>query len=711
MSPDGTRARALVVDDDATLRLLVSEVLAEQGFVVRQAEDGARALDLLAGEMPDLIVLDLMMPRVDGYQVCAALRRMPRGETVPVLVLTGLDDDEAITRAFEAGATDFATKPISWPMLSHRIRYMVRSKHTLDELRRSQSSLEAAQRISRLGNWDWEVATGRQRWSEETRRILELPADSGEPRFEDFLRRVHPEDAEALSRSIEAALRGEAPFSLDYRVMLRDGSARHVHAQGEVLCNDEGTPIRMSGTIQDITERKEAESRIRFLAFYDSLTGLPNRLLFRELLEKAVGAARRTGRMVAAMCVDLDHFKRINDTSGHSSGDRLLQAVAERLKDTIRASDTITRSQVRDPSQSVARLGGDEFILLLHDIAQADDTAKIACRILDSFRMPFVIGSSEVFISASLGISLFPQDGSDPEELLKNADAALYHAKDSGRNNFQFYSPSLNETAFRVLSLESSLRRAIERHEFVVHYQTQVDARDGRIIGLEALIRWKHPDLGLIQPGQFIPLAEQTGLIQALDEWVLAQTCAQGSRWQAAGLPDLRLSVNLSGHQFRRPELARRIAEVAAAAGVDPRRVELEITESVIMQDAVQATNILNELKSHGFRIAVDDFGTGYSSLSYLRRFRIDSLKIDRSFVRDIISNPDDAAIVSAIVTLARTLKIDVVAEGVENALQREFLRDQGCALMQGYLFSRPLPAEEVERLVLSADAGVAARK
>jgi predicted signal transduction protein with EAL and GGDEF domain len=348
----------------------------------------------------------------------------------------------------------------------------------------------------------------------------------------------------------------------------------------------------------------------------------------------------------------------------------------------------------------VARVGGDEFIVLLPEIAHSDDPAKVARRILDSFNTPFDLGGAEVFVSTSIGISIYPQDGEDPEDLLKNADVALYHAKDAGRNNYQFFSPAQNDEAFRRLSLESSLRRAIERSELIVHYQPQVLAREGRIIGVEALVRWSHPDMGLVFPGQFIPLAEETGLIQEIDEWVLRTACAQSAKWTAAGLPKITMAVNLSGHEFRRADLVERVGSIVAQEDLEPARVELEMTESVLMEQASRAMDIVSGLKARGFRIAVDDFGTGYSSLAYLKRFRADVLKIDGSFVKDVATSPDDAAIVSAIVTLAQTLRMTALAEGVENTLQRAFLHEQGCELMQGYLFGKPMPAEAIEGLL-----------
>jgi diguanylate cyclase (GGDEF)-like protein/PAS domain S-box-containing protein len=675
--------------------------LANQGFSVFEIEDPSLVVDFLASARPDLLVLDATTPELDVLAVCAALQEMEGGPRVRTLVLTGAGDAEAVEYALGAGVSDFAARPFTARLLEHRIRHMIRSGALLDDLRKSEATLESAQRLVHLGNWTWDLLTDAVTWTAETYRLLGYPSDHASPHSHDYLARVHPGDVDSVARSLEATLRGEKPFSVDHRVVHPDGTVLFLHSEAEVALDSQGQPLRLSGTIQDITDRKKAESQIRFLAFYDSLTGLPNRLQFNERLKKTIAVARGTNRSAAVMFMDLDNFKRINDTAGHSAGDRLLRAAASRLKDAIRASDVLSRIDLTpEPEGSVARLGGDEFIVLLPDVTHAEDAAKVARRVLESFRAPFPVGNDEFFVSMSIGIGIFPQDGADAEELLKNADAALYHAKDAGRNNFQFYSSSLNDAAFRRLSLETSLRKAIERKEFVLHYQPQVQARDGKLIGVEALIRWNHPDLGLVYPNQFVPLAEETGLIQAIDEWVLREACGQCRKWIDEGLPPIHVAVNLSGSQFQRKDLLAGVDAAVGAANLQPQYVELEITEGVLMSNAAETLEVLQQLKARGFRIAVDDFGTGYSSLSYLRRFRADVLKVDRSFVHDIGSSDDAAAIVSAIVTLAGTLKMQVIAEGVEHPLQRERLHELGCELMQGYLFGKPTAPDEIAKLL-----------
>jgi PAS domain S-box-containing protein len=705
---DATRGIGFVASGDLAARALVATALTQQGFSVFEIDDARMVIDFLTSSRPDLLVLDATTPELDIVEICSALRKMEGGPRVRVLVLTGEGDSETVERAFGAGVSDFAARPFTARLLGQRIRHMLRSSAVLDDLQKSEATLESAQRLVHLGNWTWELGSGAMTWTGETQRLLGYPFEQKTPQFQDYLTRVHPEDGDSVARALEATLQGKKAFSVDHRVVHPDGAVLFLHSEAEVMRDAQGQPTKLSGTIQDITERKKAESQIRFLAFYDSLTGLPNRLQFNEQLKKSLARAREKGRTAAVMFLDLDNFKRINDTSGHSAGDRLLRAAATRLKEAMRATDVVTRrGGAKEAEGTVARLGGDEFIVLLPDVSHAEDPAKVARRVLEAFREPFPVGENEFFVSVSIGIGIFPQDGENSEDLLKNADAALYHAKDSGRNNFQFYSPSLNDAAFRRLSLETSLRKAIERKEFVLHYQPQVTARDGRIIGVEALIRWNHPDLGLVYPGQFVPLAEETGLIQAIDDWVLREACVQARAWIDAGLPSIHVAVNLSGSQFHRKDLLERVDAALGAVDLPARFVELEITEGVLMSNAAVTLEVLQQLRARGFRIAVDDFGTGYSSLSYLRRFHADVLKIDRSFVHDIATNPDAAAIVSAIVTLADALKMRAIAEGVEHPLQRECLYEHGCDLMQGYLFGKPSPPAEITKL-LRAVAGQA---
>ncbi len=443
--------------------------------------------------------------------------------------------------------------------------------------------------------------------------------------------------------------------------------------------NDQGETTNYVAVFSDITSRKLAEERLSYLANHDALTGLPNRTLFIERLTLALAHAHRNRKMAAVMFFDLDRFKIVNDTLGHAAGDELLQEVSRLVAGCLREDDT------------VARLGGDEFTVILEGIGDDQDVAPIAQKIIDTLAKPMNLSGQEVFVTASIGISVYPNDGRDAHELVKNADAAMYRAKELGKNNYQFFKSDMNARAFERLTLENSLRRALERDEFELHYQPQVDIGSGQVVGAEALIRWRHPEMGLISPDRFIPIAEETGMILPIGEWVLRTACVQNKAWQEAGYPPLHVAVNLSGRQFKQKNLLRMVEQVLSETALDAEYVELEITESVFMDQAAEAIATIGDMRKLGLRLSIDDFGTGYSSLSYLKRFPIDTLKIDRSFVHDITTDQDDAAIVKAVIALAHSLKLMVIAEGVETAEQLDFLREHGCDEIQGYYFSRPL--------------------
>ncbi len=444
--------------------------------------------------------------------------------------------------------------------------------------------------------------------------------------------------------------------------------------------------------VRDITERKRAEETINHLAYHDPLTDLPNRLLFYDRLTLALAHARRSGRMLAVMFLDLDHFKIVNDMMGHAVGDQLLKDVGRQLKGCVRSDDT------------VARIGGDEFTILLPEINRAEDAAKVAEKINQTLKKAWILNGYEFHITTSIGIALYPNDGEDADTLTKNADTAMYRAKEHG-NNYQFFNPSMNLKAIERLEIELSLRRAVEQNEFEVYYQPQVDISAGKIVGVEALVRWNHPERGQVLPIEFISVAEETGLIIPIGEWVLRTACAQNKAWQQAGYPPMRMAVNLSAYQFRQKQLVETVARALRETGMDPRYLELEITESTAMQDVEFTIAMLRSLREMGIRIALDDFGTGYSSLSYLRKFPITTLKVDRSFVRDVLTDPEDAAIVATIITLAQILKLNVIIEGVETEEELAFFEQQECFEMQGYLFSEPKPAGEIEKLLQKAAA------
>ena len=484
-----------------------------------------------------------------------------------------------------------------------------------------------------------------------------------------------------------------------------NGKKAHFEVITSPIKNEEGKVIQAVRITRDITERKKAEEQIRFLAYYDNLTRLPNRTFYKELLTRALIYATRHKKTMAVLFVDLDSFKRVNDTLGHDAGDQLLQAVADRLLNATRKSDYVARSDDEDTINTVSRLGGDEFIVLLNEIVHTYDATVVARRILADLSRPFTLSGHEVFVTASIGISLYPADGKDTETLLKNADIAMYSAKEHGKNNFQFYAETMNATAFERLTIENELHKALERGELVLYYQPKVDVPSRKIIGMEALLRWKHPVRGLVLPDEFLPLAEETGLIVQIGEWALRSACVQNKAWQTAGLPCIPISVNISRRQFDQQNLREVIMKALQDAGLAAHFLELEITESTIMPNPDKAASLLRALKAAGIKISIDSFGTGYSSLDQLRRMPLDFLKIDRSFIINISAKAEDADITRAIIALAHSLKLKVIAEGVETEEQFVFLRELGCNEARGYLFSKPVPAEECAQLISNASS------
>jgi len=493
---------------------------------------------------------------------------------------------------------------------------------------------------------------------------------------------IHAEDRPDVLNA-HARLAESTGITQEYRIVRPGGEICWIEERARAIRDEQGKLLRFDGVAIDISERKAYEARIEYLAGHDALTSLPNRNLLGDRVTQAMARTRRHGLQLALLFLDLDRFKGVNDSFGHELGDSLLLEVSNRLRQVIREADT------------VARQGGDEFIILLTDIQRPEDVTAVACKIFDVFRAPFVIRGHELFVTASIGATLYPNDGDDMQSLLRNADIAMYRAKEERGNAFQFYSREMSVRALERAELESALRRALERKEFELFYQPKVEAATGRIIGAEALIRWNHPEMGLVSPTRFIPMAEEIGLIVPIGDWVLHTACAQNKAWQDAGLPPISISVNLSARQFRQENLVESVAAALHNMGLEAHHLELELTESIVMNSAELFISKLKALEDLGVQLSIDDFGTGYSSLSYLKRFPLHHLKIDQSFVRDIVTDADDAAITSTVISLGHSLNLKVIAEGVETEEQVAFLRDHKCDEMQGYFFSRPLPANE----------------
>jgi len=828
-SGNSQRPLILVVDDQSVNLATLSAMVREDGADVRVANAGPVALRYARLEpQPDLILLDIMMPGMDGHAVLAELQKDPQTREIPVIFVTALGAPEDEERGLEEGAADYITKPIKSAVLRARVRAQLELKRSRDFQANQQRWLEAEvqRRVSEntqlearlqlalastgFGIWEIDHTTDQCHWSAALCQVFGRA--SGPGTTGNFLSMIHPDDRNRVERCVNNLETNTGIIYAEYRVQTSDGRWIWVEGRGKVIAvNEEGKPLLSVGTMNDITQRKTAEAdrllasavfqgisdgicitdasgdivlvneafsrvtgysqdevlgrkpcflksgvhgqvfyrdmwekirvygswqgeitnrrkdgslvsewlsisavtradsaeqyfvslysdlserheaaeRIQFLASYDVLTGLPGRNLFADRLDQALITAHRFERSTAVILLDLDRFRLVNDTLGPPVGDEVLIEVARRLALQVREGDTI------------GRRGGNEFGFVMANLCHERDAIALAQRILDAIAVPFSVNEQSMVVTASIGISLAPKDGDAGPALLKSADAALVRAKEAGRNTFRFYSPDMDADAARRLGLEVELREALQRNEMTIFYQPQISLDSGQIIGMEALLRWKSGLFGSVSPVEFIPIAEESGLIIPIGEWVLRTACMQTRLWLDLGLLRLRVAVNLSARQFRQPNLIAVVRAALAQSGLPPAALELEITESAFIDDVDQAVAICRELKNIGVKLSLDDFGTGYSSLAYVSRFPFDKLKIDQGFVRDIIENPVNAAIATAAIVMARSLNLTVLAEGVETEAQASFLRGRRCDAMQGYLFSRPLPAEEFAPLLL----------
>ena len=695
--------KVLLVDDDEVNLLLTSIALRERGFSITEANSGEQALQMLADWLPDVIVLDAVMPGLDGFATCRELRQMPGYESVPVLMLTGLDDDASITRAYEVGATDFFVKSTQWSLLAGRLRYLLRAARTRDELARSKSKLARAQDLARMGSFDWRKGAGDLSFSAEGLRVFGMGVHD-HLGMRGILRMLPDEERRGFARILHEVVDHGTILCNDVQIRLADGRRRILHVEAEPEFNEQANLIGYTGIVQDVTDRRVAEDKIKHLANFDTLTGLPNRRQIFWRSERAIEYAKRLNHRVALLQVGLDRFKVINENLGHHAGDELLIEVSRRLRNCVRHSDQIIEGSLEASGQrahrtleAVGRLGADEFVVLLPEVGNDREAMATAYVILDAMREPMMVAGQECFITASVGVALFPQHGLNVADLLRNADVAMDLAKSQGRNTAQLHDPQLASKGRVRLDLDTALHKALERKELVLHYQPKIDVRTNRMVGAEALMRWNRNGQ-LVPPGDFIPLAEATGLINHMSLWAIDEAARQAAEWQRNFGFDASIAVNLPSRLFEQNDLVEKIEAILRARQVPPRAIELEITETGLMKDLQGVVPSLHRLNQLGTEISIDDFGTGYSSLAYLTTLPISELKIDRSFVRDLGDTPQSSAVVSAIIALARALGLRVIAEGVEKISQMEVLYNLGCHICQGFLYARPMSAIDVER-------------
>lgn len=699
------KTKALVVDDDITIRIAMRSVLEGLGLDVTDAADGEQAVRCFEETLPDVVVLDIEMPVMDGFAACRAIRAHKKGRLIPILMSTGMDDEESIDKAYEVGATDFIVKPITWPVFGHRIRYILRAAQAIADFRSAeQLALRLGKVIDSSSNEifiaDTETLRLKQLNASAKRNLGYADEEIDQLQFTDLIMAYGQSFLHQLLHRLESGGRPEAFLKSD--IQRKDGSFYPAEIRIQFSPGEDGN--LMIAIVQDITERKQNEDRMRQLAYYDSLTGLPNRALLTEQLTQMLEYATRNQHKLAVLFIDLDNFKRINDSLGHTVGDALLQEVSARLLTCIRQSDLVSRYVDTTTEISVSRLGGDEFTVVLNRIENTEVAAIVAKRILNTLSRPMMLKDHEIVVTPSIGIALAPLDSDSVENLLKHADTAMYHAKNTGKNNYQYYSSTMNASGLQRLTLESELRKALKSQELIVHYQPQVNIETGTIMGAEALVRWQHPKHGLLSPDYFISVAEEMGIVIELGQQVLTHACQQMKKWLEQGVTIKKIAVNLSSLQFNQPDLIGSIRKTLEATGLSAQYLELELTESIIMKNLESTIRTLEELRSMGVSISVDDFGTGYSSLSYLKRFPLNELKIDKSFIIDIDTDTHNAGIVTAIIAMAKSLGLTIVAEGVETHNQLNYIRSAGVATVQGFLFSKPLNIAEFDALLRNYD-------
>jgi len=678
-SSDGESNLILVVDDDWLIRKAIVDILSLSGYQTVEAENGREALRIYKSVKPVLVLMDLVMPEMDGFAACRQLRLRVPDLALPIIVLTSLDDMGVIDRAFDAGATDFMAKPFNPRLLAVRVRYALRNRAVYMNLKEQQRRLAYTQRIAKIGYGQLNLTTGMLNLTDEGAEVLGLPKGSRSEQFETLSNMMSHEDRRHMLEEIQRALEGDGHYSFEHRVTMPDRGEKVLMQRGEVK-RIEGE-VLVSGTLQDVTEQVVAEERVRYHTYYDALTSLPNRLFFENHLHERLESETR----IAVMFVGIDRFKGINDAMGHAFGDELLRQVAGRL------------ALIQDYSTMLSRFGGDLFVMAISRFNKVHKVSEFADRVMRCFEAPIHLNGLELRVSASLGIALFPEEADTVDKLILGADTAMNQAKKEGGAQYRYFTKAMDAKAQQRLALEHDLQVAVRRGEFEVYYQPQLDVVTNRVVGMEALLRWNHPERGVVLPGAFIPMAEETGIINEIGEWVLLSACRQTQKWVENGFGRLRVGVNLSARQLEQVDFSHTVLNALDKSGLDPTLLEIEITESIAVSNFDNTSRILQQIRSHGVNTSMDDFGIGYSALSYLQNLPLDTLKVDRAFVKGIDANGEHGELAKAIIAMAHSVGLHVIAEGIETKYQMDYLIQQHCNEVQGNYISRPLPYRQFE--------------
>lgn len=673
----------LIIDDDPQIHILGRKALQQDGFSVIEANNGQEGITLFERHKPDIILLDVLMPGIDGYETCAKIRKLPEAKTTPILIMTSLNDLDSIGKAFDAQATDFFIKPINWIIIRHRIRYILRGADAINklnlamqDLRNSKEQLSQAQHLAKLGYWEMNLEDNTITCSKEVLNILQLNENEKVITEDNYFQLIHPEDKTRVVNSLIKAIQDKILWHAEHRVSLNYNQIKIVVLEGDFSKLSEKNK-KIEGILQDITERKKIEQEMQKLSHFDKITGLANRKLFEKRAQSFIDSAKSQKQSLALVSLDVTNLKRINEIFGINIGDVVLKKVSEILINSNNKAD----------KNKLACFGSGDFVILMDDIKTPLDVIDKLQLFLSCFDSPLPIQNKEIFANIKIGISIYPSDGKDLETLITHANAARHYINKSNVR-YNFYSEDVNVTTKEEFDLEIELRKALQSRSLLAYYQPKLDLKTRKINTGELLLRWEHASMGFISPDKFIPIAEESGLIIPLGQWVFLTACEQIKLWTIAGYSDIRIAINLSPAQFWQNDLVSSIKNTIMKTGVPPEHLELEVTETALTENIDNTIETLHQLKLIGIKISIDDFGTGYSSLSLLKKLPIDTLKIDQSLIQDITSSKESEAINKAIIEMAHSLKLKVIAEGVETKAQLEKLRSLGCDGIQGFYIS-----------------------